>query len=113
MEEELYVYELPNDCKHCVCCENLGKCKIINDDNFFSCHNERRGDCPLKLISQHDLEVKKQVLEELREWVSSEIVRLELAFKKCSYEVIKHRDRLNMLIKFGIKLNELEGEENE
>lgn len=80
---KVYVDELPKGCGNCPCCLEFDWCRIdegLDVSGYGSCsRGEIHPDCPLKLIANHDKQVRKEVCEEIRKFYTSPIYDRENA----------------------------------
>lgn len=76
---EIYVDELPkccNACPHCYHeCNNIYHCAIQNEhmEFFKDDYLKRQENCPLKLLKDHDKQVRNEVCEEIRKYYTTPI----------------------------------------
>ena len=78
---KVYVDKLPKSCAKCdrFCLDEKGRFRcILNSMPDYRSQeekeNNRRNDCPLQSLSDHDKLVRKEVCEELREWARNQII---------------------------------------
>lgn len=68
---KLYVDELPKSCGECFCNDENTWCALSDGemgDICEECDNKtRHKKCPLKTITEHDKQVRKEVCEEIKE----------------------------------------------
>lgn len=68
---KVYVDELPEKCSKCKFCTSDYYCTLIHKDVFDydkTINNQTRySKCPLKTITEHDKQVRKQVCDEIRQ----------------------------------------------
>lgn len=69
----IYVSELPKNCDDCPCfydesisCQASEKWLSLEEEDNFSRSTQRHPTCPLKSLAEHDKEVRKDVIEEIR-----------------------------------------------
>ena len=63
---KVYVDELPKDCIDCPC-ESEYYCNLLNEDIGCCKWGEIHKNCPLQPISDHDKQVRKEVVQEITE----------------------------------------------
>lgn len=63
---KVYVDELPKDCIGCPC-ESEYYCNLLKEDIGCCKWGEIHKNCPLQSISDHDKQVRKEVVEEIKE----------------------------------------------
>ena len=63
---KVYVDELPKDCIGCPC-ESEYYCNLLKEDIGCCKWGEIHKNCPLQSISDHDKQVRKEVIEEIKE----------------------------------------------
>ena len=63
---KVYVDELPKDCIDCPC-ESEYYCNLLKEDIGCCKWGEIHKNCPLQSISDHDKQVRKEVVEEIKE----------------------------------------------
>lgn len=63
---KVYVDELPKDCIGCPC-ESEYYCNLLKEDIGCCKWGEIHKNCPLQTISDHDKQVRKEVVEEIKE----------------------------------------------
>ena len=63
---KVYVDELPKDCIGCPC-ESEYYCNLLKEDIGCCKWGEIHKNCPLQSISNHDKQVRKEVVEEIKE----------------------------------------------
>ena len=62
----IYVDELPKDCIDCPC-ESEYYCNLLNEDVGCCEWGEIHKNCPLQSLSDHDNQVRKEVVEDIKE----------------------------------------------
>ena len=63
---KVYVDELPKDCIDCPC-ESEYYCNLLNEDVGCLEWGEIHKGCPLQSLSDHDNQVRKEVVEDIKE----------------------------------------------
>lgn len=63
---KVYVDELPKDCIDCPC-ESEYYCNLLNEDVGCCEWGEIHKNCPLQSLSDHDNQVRKEVVEDIKE----------------------------------------------
>ena len=63
---KVYVDELPKDCIDCPC-ESEYYCNLLNEDVGCCKWGEIHKNCPLQSLSDHDNQVRKEVVEDIKE----------------------------------------------
>ena len=68
---KVYVDKLPVDCLECVCFDNATGCEI-GKGKVHCDYNKRPYNCPLQLLSDYTKQVRKEVVQEIREIIKQE-----------------------------------------
>ena len=63
---KVYVDELPKDCIDCPC-ESEYYCNLLKEDIGCCKWGELHKNCPLQSLSDHDKQLRKEVVEEIKE----------------------------------------------
>ncbi len=63
---KVYVDELPKDCIGCPC-ESEYYCNLLKEDIGCCKWGEIHKNCPLQSIAKHDKQVRKEVIDEIKE----------------------------------------------
>ena len=87
---KIYVDELPKSCEGCPCYhdgDGFEECKCnstnhyvwYNKNGFFDCSQERPQDCPLQSLADYTKQVRKEVVQEIKDkaYQDSEFYDLE------------------------------------
>ena len=66
---KVYVDKLPKNCFECPCfsMDKECPCGVDNGENYYFKDEVEGENCPLKSLAEHDKQVRKQVIEEIRE----------------------------------------------
>lgn len=100
---KVYVSELPKDCIDCPC-ESEYYCNLLNEDVGCLKWGEIHKDCPLQSLTEHDKQVRKELIGDLKEELKRN--------GRCSIRKIGIIDFLIEMDKLNEILEEFKGEQN-
>ena len=72
MKQEIYIKgEMPKSCWECPCFRNdlEQPCGLDNEDKGYFLDEIDGGECPLKSLADHDKQIRKEVVQEIKEQV--------------------------------------------
>lgn len=70
---KVYVDELPKDCIDCPC-ESEYYCNLLNEDVGCCKWGEIHKNCPLQSLADYTKQVRKEVCEEIKYFVSDQLI---------------------------------------